>query len=375
MRRTTRPDDVEALLSRPVCRPLDAMHATLAELAKSFGCELHGQPDVVVETVGTLSGAGTNAVSFVANPHYRSALGRTHAAAVILEGELQSDCPVAALVTPNPYATYARIAAFLHPSPTMSPGIHPTAIIASSAVVPPSAQTGPHVIIGDDTELGESVVVGPGSVVGANVRVGAATRLVARVTVMDDIRIGARCVLHPGAVIGAGGFGFARDHSAWVKVPQLGSVEIGNDVEIGANTAIDRGTIEDTVVEDGVKLDNLCQIGHNVHVGAHTVMAALCGVSGSTRIGKRCVFAAGTGLVGHINICDDVRVTFHSTVTRSIRVAGKYSGTLPADEANRWRRNAARFKKLDKLAVQRRDVADASVDESGGPTGKADIEE
>lgn len=351
------------------------MPATLAELAQRFDCELHGQPDIVIETVGTLSGARSSAVSFLANPLYRSALGGTRAAAVILEGEFQPHCPVPALVTPSPYATYARIAAFLHPSSTMTAGIHPSAIVAASAVVPTSAAVGAHVVIEDGVRLGASVVVGPGSIVGANVRIGDATRLVARVTILDGVRVGARCVVHPGAVIGSDGFGFAQDDGAWLGVPQLGTVDIGDDVEIGANTTIDRGAIEDTVIEHGVKLDNLCQIGHNVHVGAHTVMAAMCGVSGSTRIGQRCVIAAGTGLVGHIDICDDVLVSFHSTVTRSIRVPGTYAGTLPADEAKRWRRNAARFKSLDRLARHQRDIDATLATGASEPDGQTDVDE
>ncbi len=222
--------------------------------------------------------------------------------------------------------------------------------MASSAQVAGSAEIGPHVSIGPGCKIGESAVIGAGSVLGKDVEIGADTRLVARVTVLDGVRIGARCILHPGSVIGADGFGFAPDAGAWIKIPQLGSVAIGNDVEIGANTTVDRGTIDDTVIEDGVKLDNLVQIAHNVRVGEHTVMAAMSGAAGSTKIGKRCMIGGGVVMINQIEICDDVMFTFRSIVTKSIDKPGLYSGGLPAEEASKWRRNAARFKKLDALA-------------------------
>jgi UDP-3-O-[3-hydroxymyristoyl] glucosamine N-acyltransferase len=326
------------------------MPATLAELAARFECEFRGDADVVIETVGTLSGAGENAISFLANPLYREQLAGTRAAAVILEKKFEADCPVAALLTPNPYATYARIARVLHPPAVPEPGVHPSAIVANDAVVAASAQVCAQAVIGAGSELGESVVVGPGCVVGANVRIGAGTRLLARVTVLDRVLIGERCVLHSGVVVGSDGFGFAQDDGAWLSVPQLGTVIIGSDVNTGANTTIDRGTIEDTTLEDGVIIDNQVQIAHNVRVGAHTAMAAFSGIAGSTEVGERCMIGGATVIVGHLTLCDDVMVTFRSTVTRSITTPGTYSGALPADEASRWRKNAARFRNLDELA-------------------------
>ena len=201
-------------------------------------------------------------------------------------------------------------------------------MIAASARVAPSAQIGAHTVIGSGCSIGESAVVGPGSVLGANVSVGAGTRLVARVTVLDDVQIGARCIVQPGAVIGADGFGFAPDSGTWLKIPQLGSVVIGDDVEVGANTTIDRGTIDSTVIEDGVKLDNLVQIAHNVRVGAHTVMAAMSGAAGSTKIGKRCMIGGGVVMINQIEICDDVMFTFRGIVTKSVDTPGVYSGAL-----------------------------------------------
>jgi UDP-3-O-[3-hydroxymyristoyl] glucosamine N-acyltransferase len=327
------------------------MSATLRELADRFGCELHGDPERVVARVGTLSGAQADAVTFLANPLYRPQLAGTRAAAVILEERHRAECPVACLVHPQPYLTYARLATYLHPAPPAVPGIHASAVVAASAQVAPSAEIAAHVVIGEGCRIGEGAAIGAGSVLGAGVVIGARTRLVARVTVLDQVRIGQRCIVQPGAVIGADGFGFAPDaDKKWHKIPQVGSVVVGDDVEIGANTCIDRGTIDDTVIEDGVKLDNLVQIAHNVRIGAHTVMAAMSGAAGSTKIGKRCMIGGGVVMVNQIEICDDVMFTFRSVVTQSVEQPGVYSGSLPAEDASRWRRNAARFKKLDELA-------------------------
>jgi UDP-3-O-[3-hydroxymyristoyl] glucosamine N-acyltransferase len=326
------------------------MSATLRELADEFSCRLHGDPDRVISRVGTLGAAGPEAIAFLANPVYRRQLATTRAGAVILAEKDREGCPTACLVHDRPYATYARVAAFLHPAAPATAGTHPSAVIAPTARVASSAEVGAGAVLGAGCTIGESAVIGPGSVLGANVAIGAGTRLVARVTVLDGVRIGARCIVHAGAVIGADGFGFAPDAGEFVKIPQLGSVVIGDDVEIGANTTIDRGTIEDTVIEDGVKLDNLVQIGHNVRIGAHTVMAAMSGAAGSTKIGKRCMIGGGVVFSNSIEICDDAMFTFRSAVVRSVDKPGMYSGTLPADEAAQWRRNAVRFRKLDDLA-------------------------
>jgi UDP-3-O-[3-hydroxymyristoyl] glucosamine N-acyltransferase len=337
------------------------MSATLRELAEEFSCRLYGDPDRIITRVGTLGGAGPDSVTFLANPHYRAQLAATRAGAVILAENDRAACPTACLVHERPYVTYARVAAFLHPAPEPTAGVDPSAVIAPTARVAPSAEVGAQVVIGAGCTIGDSAVVGPGSVLGANVVVGARTRLIARVTALDGVRIGARCILHAGAVIGADGFGFAPDAGQWVKIPQLGSVVIGDDVEIGANTTIDRGTVEDTVIEDGVKLDNLVQIGHNVRVGAHTVMAAMSGAAGSTKIGKRCMIAGGVVMINSLEICDDAVLTFRSAVLKSISRPGIYSGTLPADEAAQWRRSAARFRRLDEMA-DRLTAAERSLD-------------
>lgn len=346
---------------------------TLGELADRYGCELDGDSVTVVDRVATLAGAGAGAVSFLANPHFRSQLKGTRAAAVILEERHRANCPVASLVSSNPYATYARVAALLHPARDVEAGVHATATIAADALVAVSASVGPNVVVGSASVVGERAMLGAGSVIGANVRIGADSRLLARVTVLDGVTVGARCVIHPGVVIGSDGFGFAEDDGEWVKVPQLGGVRIGDDVEIGANTTIDRGTIENTVIEDGVKLDNLVQIAHNVRVGAHTAMAAMSGAAGSTRIGRRCKVGGGVVMINHLEICDDVMFTFRSVVTKSVREPGVYGGSLRAEEVQRWRKSAARFRQLDALAERLRAIEQTGIAEraeDGGSQGR-----
>jgi UDP-3-O-[3-hydroxymyristoyl] glucosamine N-acyltransferase len=326
------------------------MGLTLGELAVRFGCELRGDPAVVVDRVGTLSGAGQGELAFLANPHYRAQLAATRASAVVLDEANAAACPVAALVHSNPYARYAHIAALLHPEPPAAPGVHERALVDPGARVAASASIGAGVVIGPRCTIGERVRIGPGCVLGADVQVGEDCRLHARVTLESGTELGARVCLQSGAVVGSDGFGFAREGTGWTKVPQLGRVRVGADVEIGANTTIDRGAIEDTVIGAGVKLDNQIQVAHNVHIGEHTVIAACTGISGSTRIGARCMIAGMVGIVGHLDICDDVIVTGLSMVSHSISTPGVYSGGIPAAPAALWRRVVGRFKRLDALA-------------------------
>jgi UDP-3-O-[3-hydroxymyristoyl] glucosamine N-acyltransferase len=326
------------------------MAATLRALAERFDCDFRGDPTLPLSRVGTLAAAGPDAVSFLANPKFCDLLAQTRAGAVVLEAKHADSCPTACLIHANPYATFARVAAWLHPPPPARAGVHRSAVVAANAEVADSAEIGPAAIIESGAKIGERVVIGAGSVIGADSTIGADTRIAMRVSIDARAAIGRRCIIHSGAVIGADGFGFALDAGRWVKVPQIGSVEIGDDVEVGANTTIDRGTIENTVVADGVKLDNLVQIAHNVRIGEHTVMAAMSGAAGSTRIGRRCMIGGGAVLINHIEICDDVVLLFRSVVTKSIAKPGVYSGSLPAEEAERWRRNAVRFRQLDKMA-------------------------
>jgi UDP-3-O-[3-hydroxymyristoyl] glucosamine N-acyltransferase len=325
------------------------MSVSLGELAVRFGCELRGDPQVQVAHVATLSNAGDGALTFLANPRYRPQLAATRAAAVVLAAEAAGDCPTNALLAANPYATYARIAALLHPPAAVEPGVHATALIAADARVDASAHVGPWCCIGPGVVIGARASLGPQCVLEQGVTLDEDVRLGPRVTLCRAVTVGARSVLQAGVVVGGDGFGYAPERGRWLKVPQVGAVRIGADVEIGCNTTIDRGAIEDTVIEEGVKLDNLIQIGHNVRIGAHTAIAACTGVSGSTVIGKRCMIGGHVGFAGHISIADDVVVTGYSAVSRSIADRGVYSSTLPFEEAHAWRRLVARFKRSARL--------------------------
>lgn len=320
---------------------------SLGDLAVRFGLRLSGDADLRVSRVATLSHAASGSLSFLANPRYRKQMAVTRATAVLVGPEYAADCPVAALIDPNPYLAYARIADLLYPRDPPAAGIHPSAVVSGGARVAASASVGPLAVIEEDVDIGERVFVGPGCVVQRGAQVGADSRLMSRVNVCAGVWIGRRCILHAGAVVGSDGFGFAPDAGSWVKVPQVGSVQIGDDVEIGANTTIDRGAIDDTVIEQGVKLDNQIQVGHNVTIGAHTAIAGCVGISGSTTIGRRCMIGGGVGIAGHLTIADDVVVTGCSLVSASIRQAGSYSSGMPAVETRAWRRMVAHLRRLD----------------------------
>ena len=330
------------------------MSVTLGELAVRFGCELRGDPTVAVETVAALSLADGRAVSFLANPKYVSQLKDTRAGVVILDGRSADDSPVPTLVAANPHATFARVAALLHPDPPLNPGVHAQASVAKSAAIDSSAEVAAQAFVGAGARIGARCFIGPGCVVERGAIIGDDTRLLARVYVGHRVVFGARCIVQPGAVIGGDGFGFAAEQRTWIKVPQVGGVRIGDDVEIGANTTIDRGAIGDTVIEEGVKLDNLIMIAHNCRVGAHSALAAMSAIAGSSSIGKRCVLGGRVGLVGHISLCDDVVVLGNTLISHSITKPGVYSSALPAEEAGVWRRLVARFKRLDAMARRMR---------------------
>lgn len=353
------------------------MTLSLGELAIRHGLELQGDPEVRVTRVGTLQDAGPDAVSFLANPRYRKHLATTRAGVVVLAAELAPQCATAALISPNPYAAYARIAAELYPAAAFSAGIRAGACVDPDALVSAEACVAPGAVIEAGAVLEAGVYVGPNCVVGAGARLGRDTRLVANVTLCHGVQLGARVLVHPGVVIGADGFGLAREPEGWIKVPQLGAVTIGDDVEIGANTTIDRGTIGDTVIEDGVKLDNQIQVAHNVRIGAHTVVAGCVGISGSTTIGRNCMIGGAVGIAGHLDIAAGTVVTGMTMVSRSINKAGVYSGSLPFDDASRWRRNAARFRQLDRLArrvAQLEKQHDTTDDPAAEPADRGDKE-
>lgn len=341
------------------------MSVTLGDLAARFDCALAGDADVPVSGVGTLQDAGPGEISFLANPRYRRYLETTRAAAVILSDEDAATSPVPALIAKDPYLTYARVATLLHPPPHHDPGVAPSAVVASDARLGEGVSVGPCAVIESGAVIGERAHIGPGCTIGRGAEIGDDTRLTARVTLCHGVTIGSRCILHPGTVIGADGFGVARDGEGWFKVPQVGAVVVGDDVEIGANTTIDRGAIGDTVIGNGVKLDNQIQIGHNVVIGEHTVVAGCTGISGSAVIGRRCMIAGQVGIAGHLEIADDVVVTGQTLVSATIREAGVYSSALALDDARSWRRNAARFRQLDDMAKRLKRLERQSVSKTG----------
>ena len=330
------------------------MSVSIGELAVRFGCELRGDPSLTVERVATLSSADAHAVAFLANPRYRAQLAATRAGVVVLDAASAAACPAAALVCVNPHATFARICALLHPEPFGPSGIHPSAVVSPDACIDPSAHIGALSTIGAGTVVGPRAYIGPQCLLESGVLVAEDVRLVGRVTLCHGVQIGARTVVQPGAVIGGDGFGFAQEGGRWLKVPQTGTVRVGADVEIGSNTAVDRGAIEDTVIEEGVKLDNLIHIAHNVRIGAHSALAACVGVSGSTSIGRRCMIGGQVGIGGHLTICDEAVITGCTMVSHSITRPGVYSGGIPYEQAHLWRRLVARFKRIESLAERLR---------------------
>ena len=326
------------------------MKYTLGELAKFVSADVKGDSSCVIESVGTLQNADATQISFLTNSSYRKNLASSQAGAVIMTAADAENVSINAIISANPYATYAKIAALLSPDEVYTPGIDSSAYIHADTTISMSASIAAGAVIESGVIIAESVRIGPGCVIQKNVKIGAHTVLTANVTVAHDCQIGERNLIHPGVVIGADGFGQAMDNGHWIKDPQLGSVVIGNDVEIGANTTIDRGAIENTVIEDNVKLDNQIQIAHNVVVGAHTAIAGCTAIAGSTKIGKHCRIAGMVGIVGHLHIADNVTVTAKSLVSGSIKKAGVYSAGTPLEESHKWRKNTVRFKHLDEMA-------------------------
>lgn len=324
-------------------------HRSLADIAAVAGLELHGDGRRPITGVATLAHADATQIAFLANPRYRSDLRSTRAAAVVLHPEHADACPVDVLLSDDPYAAFARIAALFEPDEPLLTGIDPSAVIAADASVAANVQIGPHCSIGARTRIAKGCRIGPGCVIGEDCVLEAGCTLVARVTLVKRVRLGQRVLIHPGAVLGADGFGLAVDQGRWRKLPQMGGVFVGDDCEIGANTTIDRGTLDDTVLEEDVRLDNQIQIGHNVRIGAHTAIAGCAAIAGSATIGRWCRIGGGAGIVGHIEIADRVTIGARSLVTHSLREAGEYASGTPLQPLAAWRRNAVRFKQLDRL--------------------------
>nr|VFK00660.1 MAG: UDP-3-O-[3-hydroxymyristoyl] glucosamine N-acyltransferase [Candidatus Kentron sp. H]VFK00673.1 MAG: UDP-3-O-[3-hydroxymyristoyl] glucosamine N-acyltransferase [Candidatus Kentron sp. H]VFK03908.1 MAG: UDP-3-O-[3-hydroxymyristoyl] glucosamine N-acyltransferase [Candidatus Kentron sp. H] len=326
------------------------MSISLGRLADILGAELHGDRNCLINRVGTLQCASSGAISFLANRRYRVYLPATRASAVILSSADLSECPVFSLVLENPYLGYARTAALLNPSLLPSCSVHSSAWVSPKAVVHETAWIGPQAVIEEGASVGREAYIGAGCTVEPGVIIGDYSQLMANVTLCRDVVVGKRVLIHPGVVIGSDGFGIANDKGMWVKVPQLGTVRIGDDVEIGANTTIDRGALEDTVLEDGVKIDNQVQVGHNVFIGAHTAIAGCVAIAGSVRIGKQCIIGGSTAIAGHLEIADNVYLTGASQVTKAISKSGVYSSWIPVQESLVWRKNVARLHQLDEIA-------------------------
>ena len=329
---------------------------TLAQLAKHVSAELKGSGDCEIHSVATLLNAGRGQISFFINSKYKAQLRETRASAVIVHPDFAGDCPVDALIVQNPHAAYARIAQLLYSTSTKSGGIHPSAQISPDASIAETAAIGANAVIDSGAIIEAQVSIGPNTYVGKNSQIGAGTQILPNVTICDNVKIGERVIIHPGAVIGADGFGQAYDAGVWVKIPQIGSVRLGDDVEVGANTTIDRGAIEDTLIEEGVKLDNQIQIAHNVHIGAHTVIAAATAIAGSTTIGQHCMIAGAVAIAGHLTIADNVTITGMTMVTKSIPASGSYSSGISAENTTIWHRLHARIKQLDDMAKRLRHI-------------------
>lgn len=322
---------------------------SLATIVSRLGGRVSGNPDVLVVQVGSLENAGAGQIAFFSNPRYKAKLAQTRAAAIVLAPSAEGLTTLPRIVADNPYAYFARLSQMLNPDPDPAPGVHSHAIVAHDARVSASAQVGPHAVIGAGVVIGDRAMIGAGCYVGRDVEVGQDCRLYPSVVVYAGCRIGARVILHSGVVIGADGFGIADEGGRWVKIPQIGRVVLGNDVEVGANTTIDRGAIDDTVLEDGVKLDNQIQIGHNCRIGAHTAMAGCVAVAGSVRIGRNCTVGAGAIILGHLAIPDGTTISAATTISRSPGKSGTYTGMFPFDDNASWARNTAYVRHLSEL--------------------------
>ncbi|MCL7744483.1 UDP-3-O-(3-hydroxymyristoyl)glucosamine N-acyltransferase [Guyparkeria hydrothermalis] len=325
---------------------------TVGEIAAWLDAAVTNEAATRITGAASLASASGSEMAYYDGDRKTAAVASQTSAGLVITTETgRASLPsgVPAIVVAEPRLAFARALERLYARPTPDAGIHPSAVVGE-VVIDPSVSVGAQTVIGDGARIEAGAEIGPGCVIGRNVVIGANTRLLARVTVLDDSVIGARCVIQPGVVIGSDGFGLAQDRGSWRRVPQVGRVVIGNDVDIGANTTIDRGALDDTVIDDGVKLDNLIQIAHNVRIGAHSAVAGCAGLAGSSEVGRHCTLGGGVGLAGHLKLADNVHITGMSMVTRSIHQPGVYSAGTPLDSNERWHRNAARFKQLDRLA-------------------------
>lgn len=325
---------------------------SLEDIVTRFGGRVEGDAAVTVNQIATLDKATAGQIAFLANSKYRKQLESTYASVVIVAESDADATMLPRIICDNPYSYFAKLSAFLNPLPAFTSGIHPSAVIGDGAKISPSVHIGAHVAIGEGASIGSGCVIMAGCSIGANVTMGENTRLYPRVVVYHECVLGNNVIAHSGAVIGADGFGIAMEKGAWLKIPQIGRVIIGNDVEIGANTTIDRGALDDTVIEDGVKLDNQIQVAHNVRIGAHTAIAGCVGIAGSTTIGRYCRIGGSAGILGHLTIADGVEISSFTLIGKSIREKGTYSGIYPFSEKDGWLKNAVHLRHLDEMATR-----------------------
>tara|TARA_Y100001935_G_scaffold142133_1_gene117460 strand:- start:12551 stop:13588 length:1038 start_codon:yes stop_codon:yes gene_type:complete len=323
---------------------------SLKKIAEITNTKLYGDDNYHVSDIGPLESAQEGDLSFLSSSKYKKYLHKTRATAVILSPEDLDSCPVCALVSDNPYLAYTKAAKALIDERKLNFGVHPTATVEHSAKVHSNSEIGANCYIGRNVVIEEGVRIAPGCVIGEESQIKSHSDLMANVTLGVKTIIGKRCLIHPGAVIGSDGFGFANDNGSWVKAPQLGGVVIGNDVEVGSCSTIDRGAITDTILGDGVKLDNQVHIAHNVQIGSNTAIAAQVGIAGSTKIGAFCTIAGKAGIAGHIEIADKTNISGFTAVTKSIKISGTYTSTIPAIPHEKWRKNFSRLKQLDDLS-------------------------
>jgi UDP-3-O-[3-hydroxymyristoyl] glucosamine N-acyltransferase len=323
---------------------------SLAEIAARFGGRVLGDANTQVHQVATLGSAQSGHLTFLASGKYRAQLASTRAAAIIV-GEADAEVTqIPRIVFNNPYTYFAKVSTFLNPALQAQPGIHPSAVIGADSQLDPTVHIAANVVIGSDVKIGAGTVIMEGCSIGSGVTIGADVRLYPRVVVYHDCLLGSRLIVHSGVVVGADGFGIAMDEGRWLKIPQIGRVVIGDDVEIGANTTIDRGALDDTVIEEGVKLDNQIQVAHNVRIGAHTAIAGCVGIAGSTTIGRHCRIGGSAGILGHLQIADHVEISSFTLIGKSIREPGTYTGIFPFSKNVDWRKNASHLRHLDELA-------------------------
>ncbi len=323
---------------------------SLRDIAAQLGGDVLGDADIRISQVASLQSAAADQIAFLANPKYRAQLMSSAASAFILPPNLADVFDKPRIITPNPYAYYARVATLLNPPKLFTARIDSSAVISSSFDGVSGLHIEAHVAIGKNVTLGDDVTLLAGVVLGDNVKVGAGTVLHPGVVVYRDCQIGSRCILHAGAVIGADGFGFAPDQGKWVKIPQIGRVIIGDDVEIGAKTTVDRGALDDTVIGDGSKLDNQIQVGHNCVIGQNTVISGCTAIAGSTRIGSGCMIGGAAMITGHLSICDGAIISAGTFVAKNITKPGQYTSVFPVESHEKWLQNASQIRHLGKLA-------------------------